>query len=632
MAAETVRRFGDRKRFGVATATEFYAPVMERFGAMIRRTESGGRELPPSIDGQDATTFCLGMLESARGYGVRETFPQGGDPGPWYGDLETAAALAATRVDDPRRASALWLEAAEYYRMDRDLQPNGWSRPDDVDPLDRYVERARDVGGDTPRIVLTMALTSERRAKVVIDNAGRVAALDRAAELCGRVVELADDGGTGEWLGERFEALWNHANVLVQRAFYDASDRTRRLESAREKATEAIRMIERHPVAAQEWSTAAAFSALGNACEDLGLYCYTSDDERALQVERFEQASEAFREAAKLTRGGGGFKEALYLARCLIRYHDNGGPESLLDEADKNLLEPDDDLATDLRARWGMWRSALALRRGDRDAARRYAKDVFERLRNETAPSLLDEKNDAAIHYADLLYQAQTEDPRQILDVIAAVEGPSPKHRWKSLAVRMLALSDLAAVDKAIACHDEMLRHAERDLAYEPELVIPPLGDGTLDLFRLSFPRDEAVAKRTMIERLDAASGAAETAAPNSADPEACRAFAAYAKGLRALIDERAAAAAIGAMVDGIDGLPTTTPYRRMRDEGRWNLWVYFGLITRTENLTEVIGRLADDAPRLADQLEALRSSDAVNATMRSRIGRAAELLREFSK
>lgn len=642
LAGEMVRRFGDRQRLEISTATDFYAPVMERFGTLIRRTESGGRELPPSIDQGDAITFCLGMLESARGYGVRETFRQRGDPGPWYADLETAAALAATHEDDPRRASALWLEAAEYYRMDRDLQPEGWTRPDDVDPLDRYIDRARDVGGETPRIVLTMALTAERRSKVVVDNAERVAALDRGAELCGRVVEIADAGNTsggnagrgttGEWLDDRFDALWNHANILVQRAFYDASDRTQRLESARLKATEAIRMIERHPVEAQEWSTASAYSSLGNACEDLGLYCYASDEDQALQMERFEEASEAFREAAKLTRGGGGFKEALYLARCLIRYHDNGGPKSLLDEADANLLEPDDELATDLRARWGMWRSALALRRGDEDAARRYAKDVFERLRHETAPSLLDEKNDAAIHYADLLYKSQTNDPQQILDVIAAVEEPSPKHRWKSLAVRMLALADLGAVDEAIACHDEMLRYAERDLVFEPELVIPPLGDGTLDLFRLSFPRDDALARDQMVKRLEDVIRAAESAASGSADAAACRALVAWAKGLRGLIREGQSPDMVGPMIAGIEGLPTTAVYRRMRDEGRWNLWVYFSLITRTGNLPEVIGKLSDDAPRLADQLEALQSTDAVNQTMRNRIGRAVGLLRELSK
>ena len=608
LAAETVRRFGDRQRSEIATATDFFAPVMERFGTVIRRTDAGGRGLPPSIDEGDAITFCLGMLESARGYGVRETFRQRGDPGPWYADLETAAALAATREENPRRASALWLEAAEYYRMDRDLQPDGWTRPGDVDPLDRYIDRARDVGGETPRIVLTMALTAERRSKVVVDNAERVAALDRAAELCDRVVEIADAGNvgggqtggtTGGSLGDRFDALWNQANILVQRAFYDASDRTRRLESAREKATEAIRMIERHPVEAQEWSTASAYSSLGNSCEDLGLYCYIADEDQALQMERFEQASEAFREAAKLTRGGGGFKEALYLARCLIRYHDNGGPKSLLDEADANLLEPDDDLSTDLRARWGMWRSALALRRGDEDAARRYAKDVFERLRHETAPSLLDEKNDAAIHYADLLYKSQTSDPQQILDVIGAVEEPSPKHRWKSLAVRMLALSDVGAVDKALACHDEMLRYAERDLVFEPELVIPPLGDGTLDLFRLSFPRDDALARDQMVTRLEDVIRAAESAASDSADAGACRALAAWAKGLRGLIREGESPDMVGPMIDGIEGLPTTAVYRRMRDEGRWNLWVYFSLITRTGNLPEVIGKLSGRRPEI---------------------------------
>ncbi len=627
LAGEKVQRLSPRQKMRLETAHNFFAPIMEQFSVLIRRSNGAVRQLDPRVNTDAARAFCAGMLESARSYEVEQSFRETGDPGPWYADLETAAAVAAALDDHPQRSSTLWLEAAEYYRKDKDLQADRWTSVEDVLPLEQYIERARAAVGDTPNILLEMALASERRSKVVVNNDDRVAALDRASALCQQAVDAIDD--ESNWLVEKFDSLWNHANILVQRAFYHASDRAEMLERAREKASLAIRMTESYPDESQEWSTAAAYSALGNACEDLGFYCYTASSDQLLRMERFEQACEAFREAVKLTRGSGGFKESLYLARCLIRHHEHGGPEALLDEAEAHLREPSDDLPIDLRARSGLWRSVLAQRRKDQAAALQFAEGVFELLRNETAPRLLDESNDAAIHYADLLYKTDADNASQVLDIISTVQEPSPRQQWKSLAIRMLVYTDLGDIEKSLACYDEMLRSAQQDLSDEPDLVIPLLGAATLDLLGFTFPRGEQLDHETTVERLSQAAQVAAQAGPTAANDDLSQSFAEYAGALRGLVDGTETRPAIAGLIDAIDKLPEGEAYERLRTEGRWNLWYYFGLACRSENPNQVIAALEGDAVRLAEQLDDLQSSDAINAGTRRQIGSAINGLRQ---
>ena len=418
----------------------FFVQVLEPAMSIVGRTSraEGGaylstaadgvtRVVQPGLDRSAVHLVCLAFANQASNdFSSKATTDYQSHISNWYRDREIAAATAAALEQDPSERQRLLLLAADSYREYQNAEARSFTDPRAIETLQVYIQRASAVPGRPPQLPLLQAHLAQFRADVADSLAKRLKYYDEAIQTLEPLLRNPEDQ-------DYFcEALIQHSAALLKWAFHGPqAERKPKLLRAVESAEQAAAIAEKDPNLRQLLADD-AYMALGNAHEDLAMYCYTAAADEALRRESFNEAVAAFEQAINV-QGllvDSEFNARVALGRCLYRYWRAERREELLTEAERAFGEPDPNAALSWRGDWYIFRSQVAVARGKTDEAIEYATTLVDLLKHGSGDS--SRYNVALLALSDaLVSEGSAASMKQALEVLKDVRDPNPLEFWR---------------------------------------------------------------------------------------------------------------------------------------------------------------------------------------------------------